>query len=142
MDEYTTPVEQEGTEGTHSPDEAEQALTLCGERLRSLIEENQLLQNAAAQDLFISASTLSGYLHGKRHPDIPMLIRLSQYFHTSVDYLIGTTKRKNPYVDRLSADEDDLLYLYRRLGEDEKRLLRSDAGYLLRQKNFRLSENA
>ena len=39
-------------------------------------------------DLNISRETLSYYENGKRSPDIKMLIRLSEYFGVSIDYLI------------------------------------------------------
>ena len=39
-------------------------------------------------DLNISREALSYYENGKRSPDIQMLLRLSEYFNVSVDYLI------------------------------------------------------
>ena len=39
-------------------------------------------------DLNISREALSYYETGKRSPDLNMLIRLSEYFNVSIDYLI------------------------------------------------------
>ena len=39
-------------------------------------------------DLSISREALSYYENGKRSPDLDMLVRLSQYFNVSIDYLI------------------------------------------------------
>lgn len=39
-------------------------------------------------DLCISREALSYYENGKRSPDTDMLIKLSEYFHVSIDYLI------------------------------------------------------
>ena len=39
-------------------------------------------------DLAISREALSYYENGKRSPDMEMLIKLSDYFNVSIDYLI------------------------------------------------------
>lgn len=45
-------------------------------------------QLKVAMDLNISREALSYYETGKRNPDINMLIRMSDYFNVSIDYLI------------------------------------------------------
>ncbi len=45
-------------------------------------------QLKVAMDLSISREALSYYENGKRSPDIDMLVRLSEYFKVSIDYLI------------------------------------------------------
>ena len=45
-------------------------------------------QLKVAMDLNISREALSYYENGKRSPDINMLLRLSDYFNVSIDYLI------------------------------------------------------
>lgn len=45
-------------------------------------------QLKVAMDLSISREALSHYESGKRSPDIDMLLRLSDYFNVSIDYLI------------------------------------------------------
>ena len=47
-----------------------------------------LNQQKVAMDLNISRESLSYYENGKRSPDVDMLIRLSDYFNVSIDYLI------------------------------------------------------
>lgn len=46
-------------------------------------------QLKVAMDLSISREALSYYENGKRSPDVEMLCRLSNYFNTSIDYLIN-----------------------------------------------------
>ena len=48
-----------------------------------------------AMDLNISREALSYYENGKRNPDISTLIKLSNYFNVSIDYLI-TGKEFSP----------------------------------------------
>ena len=45
-------------------------------------------QLKVAMDLNISREALSYYETGKRNPDLNMLVRLSEYFNVSIDYLI------------------------------------------------------
>lgn len=45
-------------------------------------------QLKVAMDLAITREALSHYENGKRSPDTEMLLRLSDYFDVSVDYLI------------------------------------------------------
>lgn len=52
-------------------------------------------QLKVAMDLNISREALSYYENGKRSPDVSMLMRLSDYFGVSIDYLI--TGEESPY---------------------------------------------
>ena len=50
--------------------------------------EKGLNQLKVAMDLSISREALSHYETGKRSPDVQMLLKLSDYFGVSIDYLI------------------------------------------------------
>ena len=54
-------------------------------------------QLKVAMDLNISREALSYYETGKRNPDINMLIRMSDYFNVSIDYLLERTE--NPKMN-------------------------------------------
>ncbi len=56
--------------------------------LREIRKSKNLNQLKVAMDLNISRESLSYYENGKRSPDIDMLVKLSDYFHVSIDYLI------------------------------------------------------
>lgn len=56
--------------------------------LKKIREERNLNQLKVALDLNISREALSHYENGKRSPDIEMLLKLSDYFGVSIDYLI------------------------------------------------------
>lgn len=56
--------------------------------LREIRKQKGYSQLKVAMDLAISREALSYYESGKRSPDIDMLIKLSDYFKVSVDYLI------------------------------------------------------
>lgn len=52
-------------------------------------------QLKVAMDLSISREALSYYENGKRNPDIEMLVKMSQYFGVTVDYLIFGNENQN-----------------------------------------------
>lgn len=57
--------------------------------LREIRKKKNLNQLKVAMDLCISREALSHYENGKRSPDIGMLLRMSEYFNVSIDYLIS-----------------------------------------------------
>ena len=63
--------------------------------LRIIRKRKRLSQMRVAMDLNISREALSYYENGKRSPDVTMLLRLSDYFRVSVDFLI--TGKESPY---------------------------------------------
>lgn len=58
------------------------------QKLRLLIEENNLTQKQVAIDLHISPSTMGGYVQGVSEPDFETLRMISHYFRVSADYLL------------------------------------------------------
>ena len=56
--------------------------------LREIRKKRGFSQLKVAMDLSISREALSYYESGKRSPDLKMLLRLSEYFDVSIDYLI------------------------------------------------------
>ena len=56
--------------------------------LKSIRKKKGYSQLKVAMDLSISREALSYYENGKRSPDIQMLIRFSDYYGVSIDYLI------------------------------------------------------
>lgn len=60
-------------------------------RLKLLRNELKLTQGEIAEKLNIALSTYSNYEQGTRNPDWNMLIKLSDIYFCSIDYLIGRT---------------------------------------------------
>ena len=70
------------------------------ERIRNLREDHDLTQTEVAQYLGCSQRIYSNYERGEVAIPIEYLIKLSQLYRTSVDYLIGLTDIKRPYKRR------------------------------------------
>ena len=56
--------------------------------LREIRKQKGFTQLKVAMDLAISREALSYYERGLRSPGVDMLVKLSDYFNVSIDYLI------------------------------------------------------
>ena len=69
--------------------------------LREIRKNKGYSQLKVAMDLNISREALSYYENGKRCPNLEMLVKMFDYFHVSIDYLIkGSEFDKNNYYNR------------------------------------------
>lgn len=64
------------------------------ERLRDLREEQELTQKCLASYLNVSQATYSRYENGAANVPTETLIQLAEFYHTSMDYLLGRTNCK------------------------------------------------
>lgn len=69
-----------------------------GTRIKILREEKELSQLELARKLNISNSTLSQYEAGNRIPGDDIKNKIADYFNVSVDFLLGRTDERNPYI--------------------------------------------
>ena len=67
-------------------------------RLKELREERRLSQVFLGMELGMNQNTISRYETGAREPSIKELILIADYFHVSIDYLLGRTD--NPEINR------------------------------------------
>ena len=66
-------------------------------RLKDLREDRDLTQRELGEAIGVPQRTYSYYEKGQRMIPPEVLSRLADYYHTSVDYLLGRTDRKEPY---------------------------------------------
>lgn len=92
------------------------------ERLRDWITDHDLKQKALAKELGISKSVISNYITGRSHMPIETLVRLSQLFGVSVDYLSGAVDDASPSV-RLNQAEQQLVDSFRTLDRRQRELI-------------------
>lgn len=67
------------------------------ERLRDIREDHDLKQSDIAKLLNVTQQTYSRYETDEISIDKESLIKLAEYYHTSVDYLLGLTDERKPY---------------------------------------------
>ena len=66
-------------------------------RLKEIREDKDLKQEDVANALGIKQQQYSEYERGTVLISIEKLDKLANYYHTSVDYLIGRTDERKPY---------------------------------------------
>ncbi len=74
------------------------------ERIRNLREDADLKQRELAEILNCSQRVYSNYERGDLDIPTEVLIKLSEYYHTSVDYILGLTNSKKPYPRKKNDD--------------------------------------
>ena len=67
--------------------------------LKQIRNSKNLLQTKVAMDLNTTQETISSYETGRVFPSSDMLIRLADYYNTSIDYLLYRTKYDFPIDD-------------------------------------------
>ncbi len=67
------------------------------QRIRDLREDMDLNQQDLADYLHCSQKCYSNYELGYRNIPTEVLIKLSEFYHTSVDYLLELTDEPKPY---------------------------------------------
>ena len=66
-------------------------------RIRALREDRDLNQTQVAKMLNMSQTGYSKYETGENDVPTHILIKLSKFYETSTDYILGLTEIKQPY---------------------------------------------
>ena len=75
-------------------------------RIKFLREELNMTQQELADKLDGAKSTIAMYEKGNRKPSMEVLIKLSEIFHCSIDYLLCKSDIRNP--QQINLDEMDI----------------------------------
>ena len=93
------------------------------ENLKLLRSATGISQKALAEAIGVSQQSINKYENHNIEPDIATLSRIADYFHVSIDYLVGRTNCPRLPVsegeDRL--EEDVLLCRYRHFPKSKKK---------------------
>ncbi|MCM1006597.1 MAG: helix-turn-helix domain-containing protein [Ruminococcus flavefaciens] len=92
-----------------------------GTTLKELRQSAGLTQKQLAEKLWLSKATVSYYEQSLRYPSPEILVKLSNVFHVSTDYLLGIEDKKQT-LDVTGLPDEDIRFL-------------EDAVSLLRKKN-------
>ncbi len=90
-----------------------------GEKLKMLRQQNQLTQSKLAETLGVSTGAIGLWELDKREPDYDILLKISNLFHVSIDYLLGndnsntiTIIGRNGSYTSFALTEDKLEAIY------------------------------
>ena len=67
------------------------------QRLKDLREDHDLSQEKLGKAIDVPQRAYSYYENGQRMIPPEVLVRIADFYNTSVDYLLGRTDRKEPY---------------------------------------------
>lgn len=97
------------------------------EKIKNLRTEKGLYQRELAELLKTSNSTICDWERGRCEPSIEDLIKLSNIFNCSVDYLIGNEDDfgiiNYSAENSLSYEENRLIEIYRTLSDRDKKMI-------------------
>lgn len=98
------------------------------ENLKKLRNKKGISQQKLADAIGVSQQSINKYENHKIEPDIQTLMKLADYFETSVDYLIGHSDIDH-VMEALSGydlneDEASLIDNYRKLSKKQKESIR------------------
>ena len=107
-------------------------MTTFGKRLQDLLLENNMTQKELAGKLNVNRGSVSNWVTDRRFPDQEMLIKISNEFNVTIDYLI---KGKEDKEDIKEAKEAKELYKkYIKLNTKDKHLVDTMLSALLEPK--------
>ncbi len=95
-------------------------------RVRELREAAGYKSQQAFADTFgVAQTTVASWEGGKREPNYATTLRLADFFHVSLDYLLGRTEQKKiaPLEDGFTEPERDLISSYRRADEHTRAMV-------------------
>lgn len=98
---------------------------MFAKRLKALRQEKDVLQKDVAVFLGITTSAYGFYEQGKRQPDQDTLQKLADFFHVSVDYLLGRTDATpEQKIESALTDDPELADFWQELSKrDDLQLL-------------------
>jgi len=69
-----------------------------GDKLKLLREEKELTTRELSKIFNLGKSTISNYENNVRKPDYEMIRKFADYFHVSVDWLLGRVEERNQII--------------------------------------------
>ena len=73
---------------------------LYTERIKALRNDHDLNQTQVANAIHVAQTTYSDYELGRVNIPVSALCRLAEFYHTSIDYLVGLTDERRAYPRR------------------------------------------
>ena len=94
---------------------------MLGERLKQLRKSKKLTQIDFAKLFNVANGTVGNWESNARHPDYDTILRMSEFFGVSVDYLFGR-EEKNPTTNsdsEISKTKTDIIEKIMQMSDEE-----------------------
>ena len=105
--------------------------------LKKLREKKGLSQVRLSIEIEVSQEIISQYELGTSLPTVTNLIKLADYFHCSLEYLLGMTNNPNCISDlnKSEIEKNTLFEKYSSLNKENKKLFDSYLEFLIAKNN-------
>lgn len=80
-----------------------------GERLKELRKKAGLTQSQLGERVGLTKSVISFYEQQERSPSPAVIVRLSEIFHVSTDYLLGVERGRTLDISDLTKEQAEIL---------------------------------
>jgi transcriptional regulator with XRE-family HTH domain len=104
--------------------------TKFAENLGNLRRERGLSQRQVAGELGISQALLSHYETDAREPRLEFVVRVSEYYSVTTDYILGRTKERDDGTSILSAQIINVVSSIEEIRASESKMLDKLRGLL------------
>lgn len=84
-------------------------MSLLSDNIRYLRSQRDISQRIVAEGLAITRARYAKYEEGASEPPLALLLRISRYFHISVDLMISVDLRKIPMQELLQLEDNRIL---------------------------------
>lgn len=101
-----------------------------GDNLKFLLEQYGITQKRFAHELDITPAALGNYIRNIREPDYSTLIKISDYFHVSIDFLLGHETELE-----ITHEEETLINIFRTLTAEQREFYIEQGKIFLKQNN-------
>lgn len=125
------------------------------DKIRELREKTGMSARKFADKFGLKYTTYYGYETGAREPGSEFLIKFSQYFNVTVDYLLGIEKSSNTTKTNLNYENAidtvqqqygksaaDALHLYTQLDVEDQGEIRGEMKQMLKQDKYANQEES
>jgi transcriptional regulator with XRE-family HTH domain len=89
----------------------ERGVVMIGDRLKELRSNIHKTQSEVAEDLGISRAVYSHFENNRNEPDSEMIVKLSNYYNVSTDYLLGNPVKLSN-TKTADIDDDSIIFTY------------------------------
>lgn len=94
-------------------------------RIKQLREEKRMTQIRLSIELEVTQETISAYESGRHYPSIPVLIKMSELFGVSCDYILGVSDIKTIMKGVKSDSDVEIVSEYNSLSPMEQNMVKA-----------------
>ena len=110
------------------------------EQIKKLLKSAHIPKSKMLLDLNLNKNTFVDWVKYGNLPSGDTLKKIADYFHVSVDFLLGNEQKEKPHTEigiELSLSDDELVLLkkYRSLPPEEKKVVLRAAGATINHKD-------